>query len=134
MQFIHESHYFNAGCPKGSPCLKLDWVSLFFFVVFFFMEASNLHINLLIELCSLLEGIYCSDCLQQKRPNQNLLSALISRGRGPSHTYLCDVKSSFDLSFKPGYILLCLRRDVFVHYCGWSGHFRLQPRSRPLKF
>ena len=35
--------------------------------------------------------------LQQKRPNQNLLSAGISWGRGPFHPYLCDVKSSFDL-------------------------------------
>ena len=68
-----------------------------------FMVASNLHINLFFELCSLLEGIYCSDCLQQKRPNQNLLWAHISRGSGPSHLYLCDVKSSFnfDLFIKP---------------------------------
>ena len=66
------------------------------------MVASNLHINLFIKLCSLLEGIYCSDCLQQKRPNHNLLSARISRGRGPPHPYLYDVKSSFDLLIKPG--------------------------------
>ena len=68
-----------------------------------FMVASILHINLFIEPCSLLEGIYSSDCLQQKRPNQNLLWAHISRERGPSHLYLCDVKSSFkfDLFIKP---------------------------------
>ena len=41
-------------------CLKLGSLPFFFFMV-----ASNLHINLLIKLCSLLEGIY-SDCLQQK--------------------------------------------------------------------
>ena len=70
--------------------------------IFFFVVASNLHINLFMKLCSLLEGVYCSDCLQQKRPDQNLLSARISRGRGTSHPYLCDVKSSFDLFIKPG--------------------------------
>ena len=68
----------------------------------FFLVASNLHINLFIKLCPLVEGISCSDCLQQKRPNQNLLSARISRGRGLPHPYLCDVKSSFDLFIKPG--------------------------------
>ena len=81
------------------------------------MVASNLHINLFIKLCSLLEGIYCSDCLQQKRLNQNLSWARISRGRGPSHPYLCNVKSSFDLFIKPG---LNSRKDVFVLYRG--GH------------
>ena len=69
---------------------------------FFFVVASNLKINLCIKLCSLLEGIYYSDCLQQKRPNQNPLSARISRGRGPTHPFLCDVKWSFDLFIKPG--------------------------------
>ena len=69
---------------------------------FFFVVATNLHINLCIKLCPLLEGMYCSDCLQQKRPNESLLLARISRGRGPSHPYLCDVKSSFDLFIKPG--------------------------------
>ena len=59
-------------------------------------------INLFIKLYSLLEGINCSDCLVQKRPNQNLLSARISRGREPPYPYLCDVKSSFDLFIKPG--------------------------------
>ena len=69
---------------------------------FFFVVVTNLHINLFIKLCPLLEGMYCSNCLQQKRPNENLLLARISRGRGPPHPYLCDVKSSFDLFIKPG--------------------------------
>ena len=69
--------------------LKLGWVSFFFRSRrFFFMVASNLHINLFIKICSLLKGIYCSGCLQQKWPNQNPLSARVSRGRGPSHPYL----------------------------------------------
>ena len=46
--------------------------------------------------------MYYSDCLPQKQPNQNPLSASISRGRGPTHPFLCDVKSSFDLFIKPG--------------------------------
>ena len=81
---------------------KIGLGIIFFFFFFFFMVASNLHIKLSIELCSFLEGIYCSDCLQRKQPNQNLLSAHIPQGRGPSHSYLCDVKSSFDLFIKPG--------------------------------
>ena len=71
-------------------------------IFFFFVVVTNLRINLSIKLCPLLEGMYCSDCLQQKRPNENLLLARISRGRGPPHPYLCDVKSSFDLFIKPG--------------------------------
>ena len=62
-----------AGCPQGRPCLGLGRVSFFFFVVL-----TNLHINLCIKLCPLLVGMYCSDCLQQKRPNQNLLLKHIS--------------------------------------------------------
>ena len=46
--------------------------------------------------------MYCSDCLQQKRLNENLLLARISRGWEPPHPYLCDVNSSFDLFIKPG--------------------------------
>ena len=72
-------------------------LSLFFSL----MVALNLHINLFIELCSLPEVVYCSVCLQHKRPNQNPLSSRISRGRGPFRSYLCDVKSSFDLFIKP---------------------------------
>ena len=93
--------YFYMGCPQGRPCLGLGQVSLFFF--FSFVVVTNLHINLCIKLCPLLEGMYCCDCLQQKRPNENLLLARISRGRGPPHPNLCDVKSSFDLFIKPGF-------------------------------
>ena len=50
--------------------------------IFFFMVASNLHINLFIKLCSLLEGVYCSNCLKQNQPNQNPLSVRIPRERG----------------------------------------------------
>ena len=85
------------GCPQDRPCLGVGRVSFFFFVV-----VTSLHINLFIKLCPLLEGMYCSECLQQKRPNENLLLAHILRGRGPPHPYLCDVKSSFDLFIKPG--------------------------------
>ena len=69
---------------------------------FFFVVVTNLHINLFIKLSPLLEGMYCSNCLQQKRPNENLLLARISPGREPPHPYLCDVNSSFDLFIKPG--------------------------------
>ena len=91
----HILHY--TGCPQGRPCLGFGRVSFFFFVV-----VTNLHINLFSKLCPLLEGMYCSDCLQQKRPNENLLLARISRERGPPHPYLCDIKSSFDSFIKPG--------------------------------
>ena len=72
------------------------------FLFLFFMVASNLHINLFIKLCRFIVGMYCSDCLQQKRPNENPSLARISRGRGPPHPYLGDVKSSFDLFIKSG--------------------------------
>ena len=71
-------------------------------IFFFFVVVTDLHINLFIKLSPLLEGMYCSDCLQQKWPNENLLLARISRGREPPHPYLCDVNSSFDLFIKPG--------------------------------
>ena len=83
--------------PTGQAVSRF-WTDIFFF----FVVVTNLHINLFIKLSPLLEGMYCSDCLQQKRPNENLLLARISRGRGPPHPYLCDVKSSFDLFIKPG--------------------------------
>ena len=70
-------------------------------IFFFFVVATNLHINLCIKICPPLVGMYCSDCLQQKRPNQNLLFRHISRERGSTHPFLCDVKSSFDLLIKP---------------------------------
>ena len=68
--------------------------------IFFFMVATNLHINLFIKLSPLLLRMYCSDCLQQKQANQNPFLSLISQGRGPTYPYLCDVKTSFDLSIK----------------------------------
>ena len=71
---------------------------LFFFV---FVVVRIQHINLCIKICSPLVGMCCSDCLQQKRPNQNLLFRHILRERGPTHPLLCDVKSSFDLFIKP---------------------------------
>ena len=58
--------------------------------------------NTRIKICPPLVRMYCSDCLQQKRPNQNLLFGHISQERGPTHPFLvCDDKSSFDLFFKP---------------------------------
>ena len=88
--------FFLHGMPAGQA------VSRFGSAIFFFVVATNLHINLFIKLSPLLEGMYCSNCLQQKRPNENLLLARISREREPPHPYLCDVKSSFDLFIKPG--------------------------------
>ena len=100
---FYASQSFYAGCPQGRACLKMGSLSFLFAFFFFFMEASNLHINLFIKLSPLLVGMYCSDCLQQKRPNENpALLARISRRRGLPHPYLCDVKSSFDLFIKPG--------------------------------
>ena len=64
--------------------------------IFFFIGVANVHINLCIKLCPPLVRIFCSDCLQQKRPNQNLFFRHISRERG----LLCDVKLSFDLFIK----------------------------------
>ena len=62
-------------------------------IFFFFIVVTSVHINLCIKLCPPLVRIYCSDCLQQKRPNQNLFFRHISH-------ILCDVKSSFDLFIK----------------------------------
>ena len=98
----HIISYIYTGCPQGRPCLGFRRVSFFSFF-FFFVVATNLHVNLCIKLCPLLQRMYSSHCLQQKRPNENLVSVRISRGRGPSHPYLCDVKSSFDLFIKPGF-------------------------------
>ena len=83
---------------------------------FSFVVATNLHINLCIKLWSLLERMYCSDCVQQKWSNENLLLAHISRGRGPSHPYLCDVKSSFDLFIKPGLKSLLVTAILFTSF------------------
>ena len=76
------------------PCNAIRGILFFFF----FVVATNLHINLFIKISPLLEEMYCSNCLQQKRTNENLLLAHISRGREPPHPYLCDVNSSFDFS------------------------------------
>ena len=77
-------------------------ISFFFFFFFFFLVATNVYINLFIKLSPLLLGMYCPDCLQQKKANQNPFLSLISRGRGPTHPYLCDVKASFDLFITSG--------------------------------
>ena len=108
---VKSNHHYT-GCPQGRPCLGLGRVSFLhgmpagqavsrfgsgiisFFFFFFFVVVTNLHINLFIKLSPLLEGMYCSDCLQQTRPNENLLLARISRGTRPPHPYLCEVKSS----------------------------------------
>ena len=50
----------------GMPAGQI--VSSFRSGIFFFVVALILHIYLFIKLCSPLEGVYCSDCLQQKRP------------------------------------------------------------------
>ena len=94
-------NYFNCQGRIGFKYLHLasrvhaSIGTLFFF--FFLEEASNLHINLFIKLSPLLLGKYCSDCLQQKQANQNPFLSRISRGVGPTHPYLCDVKASFGL-------------------------------------
>ena len=103
---------YYTGCPQGRPCLGLGRVSFFFF----FVVATNLHINLCIKLWPLLERMYCSDSVQQKRSNENLLLPRISRGRGPSHPYLCDVKSSFDLFIKPGLNSLLVAAILFTSF------------------
>ena len=89
--------FFYTECPQGLTCLGFGRVSFFFF----FIVVTNVHINLCTILCPPLVRIYCSDCLQQKRPNQNIFFRYISRERGPTHHFLCDVKSLFDLFIKP---------------------------------
>ena len=87
---------FYAGCPEGAYRVSKR-VDFFFF---FFLVATNRYINLFIKLTPLLLGVYCSDCLQQKQANQNPFLSLTSRGRGPTHPYLCDVNASFNLFIK----------------------------------
>ena len=82
---------------KGHTVSKNGSISFFFF---FFLVATNRYINLFIKLTPLLLGVYCSDCLQQKQANQNPFLSLTSRGRGPTHPYLCDVNVSFDIFIK----------------------------------
>ena len=89
-----------AGCPQGRPCLKLGLVSSSYFFSSLKLQICTLIYSLNSALS--LERIYCSDCLQQNWPNQNLLLVHISRGRGPPHLYLCDVKIIIDLFIKPG--------------------------------
>ena len=81
--------------PAGQAVSRFGSGIFFFSFFFSFVVATNLHINLFIKLSPLLEGMYCSNCLQQKRPNENLLLARISQGREPPHPYLCDVNSQF---------------------------------------
>ena len=95
---------------------------------FFVVVVTNRQINLCIKICPPLVGMYCSDCLRQKRPNQNLLFRHISRERGPFHPFLCDVKFSFDLFIKPtlnsafsqkGFIVLIVLNKngpIKIHY------------------
>ena len=88
---------------RGHTVSKNGSISFFFFFLFcFFLVATNVYINLFIKLSPLLLGMYCPDCLQQKKANQNPFLSLISRGRGPTHPYLCDVKASFDLFITSG--------------------------------
>ena len=89
---------FYAGCPEGAYRV-LKRVDFFFF---FFVVVTNRYINLFIKLSPLLLGMYCSDCLQQRQANQNPFLSLISRGRGPTHPYLCDVNASFDIFINDG--------------------------------
>ena len=89
--------FFTRDALKGHTVSKNGSISFFFF---FFLVATNRYINLFIKLTPLLLGVYCSDCLQQKQANQNPFLSLTSRGRGPTHPYLCDVNASFDLFIK----------------------------------
>ena len=84
--------FFTRDALKGHTVSKSESISFFFF----FLVATNLYINLFIKPSPLLLGMYCSDCLQQKQANQCPFLSLISRGRGPTHPYLCDVNASFD--------------------------------------
>ena len=96
--FICKCKLVTRDALKGHTVSKNRSISFFFF--FFFLVATNLYINLFIKLTPLLLGVYCSDCLQQKQANQNPFLSLTSRGRGPTHPYLCDVNASFDLFIK----------------------------------
>ena len=93
------SIFFTQDALRGHTVSKKG--SIFFFF-FFFVAATNLYINLFIKLYPLLLGMDCSDCLQQQQANQNPFLSLISRRRGPTHPYLCDVNASLDLLIKNG--------------------------------
>ena len=93
--------FFTRDALKGHTVSKNGSISFFFFrFFFFFLVATNVYINLFIKLSPLLLRMYCPDCLQQKKANQNPFLSLISRGRGPTHPYLCDVNASFDFFIK----------------------------------
>ena len=89
--------FFTRDALKGHTVSKNGSISFFFFS---FLVVTNRYINLFIKLSPLLLGMYCSDCLQQQQANQNPFLSLISRGRGPTHPYLCDVNASFDIFIK----------------------------------
>ena len=93
--------FFTRDALKGHTVSKNGSISFFFFF-FFFLVVTNRYNNLFIKLSPLLLGMYCSDCLQQQQANQNPFLSLISRGRGPTHPYLCDVNASFDIFMKDG--------------------------------
>ena len=78
---VHLQMTLLRGMPAGHD------VSRFRSGIFFFIGVINVHINLCIKLCPPLVRIYCSGCLQQKRPNQNLFFRHISRERGPTHHF-----------------------------------------------
>ena len=94
--FKSQRDFITRDALKGHTVSKNGSISFFFF----FLVATNQYINLCIKLSPLLLGMYCSDCLQQKQANQNPFLSLISRGRGPTHPYLCDVNASFDFFIK----------------------------------
>ena len=58
---------------RGHTVSKNGSISFFFFFFFFFsfLVATNVYINLFIKLSPLLLGMYCPDCLQQKKANLN---------------------------------------------------------------
>ena len=103
-------------------------VSRFRSGIFFFIGVINVHINLCIKLCPPLVRIYCSDCLQQKRPNQNLFFRHISRERGPTHhfcvtsnhhlIYSLKARLNSSLSQKGSIVLIVLNKSgpIKLHY------------------
>ena len=97
LQFVKNSiHCFVSWCFLHGMPAGHD-VSRFRSGIFFFIGVANVHINLCIKLCPPLVRIFCSDCLQQKRPNQNLFFRHISRERGPTH-HFC-VTSNYHLIY-----------------------------------
>ena len=102
--------------PAGQAMSRFG-SGIFSFFFFYFVVVTNQHINLCIKIRPPLVEMYCSDCLEQKRPNQNLLSARTSRGRGPTYLYLCDIKANH------------LLEKFFIQ---WRPHVcRIQKESKP---